>query len=192
MQRIPTSLTDIEPFIHEVFEEGASCAHCVWRWPTLASATLQCVPKSRTVVLQAYDRETRTLLFYSDRRAAKVAHFEASSKAGVHAFDPALMIQLRLAGEITIHGEGAVFEREIERARELPSSLAEFGQMPGPGTPIAEVDGYEENEKDLRTTFCVLAFTYASADWVHFDDNRPRRASLRFEEKGAEATWLVP
>ena len=155
------------------------------RHPTLATVDRDGMPQARTVVLRAADRDQASVKVYSDRYADKVDEVSAHPYASVHVWDNTAHLQLRLAGEVSIHtGEviEPVWSQLSENARKC------YGFHPASGQALPGALGYEV-EPDPGS-FAILELMIQRMDVLHLG-HRHRRAQFTRGDDWA-GQWVVP
>lgn len=164
---------------------GVQDRHSPARHPTLATATAEGRPKSRTVVLRAADKSAGTLDIHTDLRSAKVEELRATPFAALHVWDTSAHLQIRVEAHVRILcGEDVA---EIWKTVPAPSRLS-YGCTPAPGQPIEEALDYKKAED--AGSFVVLRLEVNTVDALHLGQNH-RRA--RFDRHNQwTGTWLAP
>lgn len=151
------------------------------------------VPRVRTVVLRACDREARRLRFHTDRRSHKVAEIEADPAGAVLVYDPGQKIQLRLDCQLSVHiGD--------ELAREAWAATRDFSRicyqvMQGPGEAVSdprEVPFSQEDSNDGADHFAVISALVTRIEWLYLAAHGHRRAEFRWQDGDWQGRWLVP
>ena len=151
---------------------------------------------ARTLVLRGARREPPQILFWSDRRAPKVAQLQTDPRATlvVHAERR----QLRLSGTMSIHLDDALAEAEWARctlsSRRAYLALAAPGSvLPAPGSALPE--GLDTRAPTLeeslpgRMNFAVLRLAVEQIDCLLLEPGGHRRAGFMGDGNGE---WRVP
>jgi pyridoxine/pyridoxamine 5'-phosphate oxidase len=171
-----------------------------FRWGALATQTAQ-APRLRMVVVRKVLPLERTLLFYTDKRSAKVAELLANPAVGWLFYDDASKIQIRLEATATLHTDDFLAHASWQETP-LTNRREYLSTMP-PSTPVAEpLSGLpeevlqkeltiEESEKG-RVNFMVVASRIHTMDWLHLDRQGHQRAQFSHTENGASAHWIIP
>ncbi|HMO39548.1 MAG TPA: hypothetical protein PKC76_16210 [Saprospiraceae bacterium] len=156
----------------------------------------------RTVVLRKADMQQRTLWFYSDWRAAKMAHLqEEFAQLSCLFYHPRKQVQVRLAGQVQLHHKD-----EIARAcwQQVPvRSRKSYAAVLPPGTPTSAcTEGLPEGwhpEMDIAATesaFAHFAVIVCYVDWMdclHLHPEGHQRARFEWSAEGRlQAQWLIP
>ena len=161
------------------------------RWPVVATMTPS-GPSARLMVLRGVDAAARTLRFYTDRRAAKVAELAADPRVAVTGYDPAARLQLRLRGCGRILGGSAVADcwRGIgDSGRRAYATIAAPGtRLDGPGSGLpAEIVPAE-----AEANFAILEVTADRLEWLLLAPSGHRRARYEFANGSWTGSWRVP
>lgn len=175
------SLDDIEAALWRELARAPQDKHHAWRTPVLATAS-EGLPDARTVVLRQGDRSQRSLVLYSDARAAKVTQLQRQPQAVLVCWSAALSWQLRIALRIHAHTEGEAVETVWASLRET-AAAADYLSMDAPGTPIGTVRG-----RGAQNHFALLVGQVQAIDWLELSREGHRRAC--FDAQGAR--WLQP
>lgn len=154
-----------------------------WHVMTLATADEAGVPDARSVVIREAREDTRTLVFYTDARSAKVRQLNAQPLAMLVAWSAALSWQLRLRVTLALEDDGLDVSSRWARVKLSPSAQDYLAALP-PGTPV---DRYAP-ERGSREHFAVVRAEVSAIDWLELHADGHRRA--RFVADGA--TWLTP
>ncbi|MEM1389887.1 MAG: pyridoxamine 5'-phosphate oxidase family protein [Pseudomonadota bacterium] len=157
------------------------------RWFTFATVSPEGQPEARTVVLRAFDRASRRLTLYSDRRAAKIRALEQNPKAECHFFDSRQMLQFRLSGTAKLLTEGPRWKALFEK---LPDhALTDYAALNAPGTP-----GSDQSASGLaEENFTVVDMTIAELDWLSLSREGHQRARYKWVDGGdCTAHFVVP
>jgi pyridoxamine 5'-phosphate oxidase len=163
--------------------------------PTVATVGLDGAPRLRTVVLRGFDAARRELRFHADARSPKVAELGRDPRLGLHVYDPAARVQVRLDVVATLHASDAV--ADAAWAASQPMSRVCYGAVPAQGTAIGEGGAYALPASDAqveagRTNFVAVIGRIQTLDWLHLAAAGHRRASFRWTGEACGATWRVP
>lgn len=164
---------------------GVADRRAAARHPTLASVDRQGMPRARTVVLRAADRDQAKLRVYTDRYADKVDELQATPHAGIHVWDQSAHLQIRLLADVAVQVGAAVepvWAELSEHARNC------YGFQPTSGAPIADSLGYEQWPQP--SAFAVLDMTIQQMDILHLG-NRHRRGWFERQDEWV-GRWIVP
>lgn len=198
MTESPAFYNDLDAALAEAWrllEDGVANARASFHLPALATVGRDGDPRVRTVVLRRADRDARLLQIHTDCRAPKVAEIAAEPRVGLHFYDRAAKVQLRVRGRAAVHGGDPVARAAWDRTR--PFSRVCYRIDPAPGTPLDAPDGYAEPEPEDPEvgfeTFRVVRVAVREIEWLYLAGQGHRRALFRWDDAGAlSATWLVP
>ncbi|MEM7492048.1 MAG: pyridoxamine 5'-phosphate oxidase family protein [Pseudomonadota bacterium] len=156
------------------------------RWFTFATVSPDGQPEARTVVLRAFDRASRTLTLYSDRRAAKIRALIQNPKAECHFFDSRKMLQFRLSGTAKLLAEGPRWTSIFEKLPEY--ALGDYAALNAPGTP-----GSDQSASGLaEDNFTVVDMTVSELDWLSLSRDSHQRARFKWQGVERTARFVVP
>lgn len=159
--------------------------------PTLASIGRDGAPSLRSVILRGFEAPSRTLAIHTDRRSAKAAEIAAEPRVMLHGHDPALRMQLRVAGVATLHLDDAVADAAWAASRE--TSRMTYATAHPPGTALPAPAPAPHDGAAGRGNFAALLLRIDSLDWLLLDPAGHRRARFAWGQDGAPAaTWLAP
>ncbi len=153
-----------------------------WRVMTLATLD-EGRADARSVIVRESDEATRTLIFYTDDRSAKVRQLLACPQATMVAWSRTLSWQLRLRVSLALEDDGLDVSSRWARVKLSPSAQDYLAALP-PGTPV---DTYQP-ERGSREHFAVVRAEVQVMDWLELHIEGHRRA--RFGS--GIATWLTP
>jgi pyridoxamine 5'-phosphate oxidase len=184
------TLAEIEAACWRELARAAQDRHHEWRTPVLATADGD-VPDARTVVLREVQTEPRTLVVYSDSRAAKRQQLKAQPQAVLVFWSKRLSWQLRLRVQIDVHTDGLAATSRWATLRASPAARDYLAPL-APGAVLPEnvdlnppADG---TAAEHREHFAVLLARVQAMDWLELHRQGHRRAA--FDAQGAR--WLVP
>ena len=184
------TLAEIELAIWRGLGRAHVDRHHAWRTPVLATVDDQGHADARTVVLREVQRDNRTLVVYTDARAAKVRHLLAQPACTLVMWSAALKWQLRVRARVVVHTDGLAVTsrwaglRSTQAARDYLTPLA-------PGAPLRAGPTSASSTTEpaaAREHFAVLVAHIDDVDWLELHPDGHRRA--RFDADGAQ--WLVP
>jgi pyridoxamine 5'-phosphate oxidase len=162
----------------------------------VATTGLDKRPKVRTIVLRRADRSQRIIRFHTDSRSAKVDEIARNPFAEIHAYDPAVKIQVRMSGSASIHSAPEV---EVAAAWNASRSVSRncYRMEPGPGEPIVSGGDYTlppaSGEPDIGLTrFRTVVISIDAIEIVTLAHNANRRARFEFTGSQMNAFWLAP
>ena len=159
--------------------------------PTLASIGRDGAPSLRSVILRGFEAPGRRLSIHTDRRSAKAAEIAADPRVMLHGHDPAAGMQLRIAGEATLHADDAIADAAWAASRE--TTRMTYATAHPPGTALPAPPAAPRDAAAGRGHFAALLLRIDSLDWLLLDPAGHRRARFAWEPDGAmTATWLAP
>ena len=143
-------------------------------------------PQARVLVLRALDLATRTLVFHTDTRSAKIEELKVDPRVALTFYDAARKAQVRINGVATLHSGNALSHQRWAASR--PSSLrcyagaqpGAMSQQPTSGLP-AQFESREPELAelaDVRQYFAVLTIAVQRLEWLHLHSRGQRRASF--------------
>ncbi len=188
--RVSQSLDDIRQASEALLAEGAADPGSVWRSPALVTAGADGAPQARTVVLRRFEAGERFLEVHADARSAKIGELATRPDAGLHGWDAARQVQLRLTGRASLHRTGPVADAAWAALR--PQSRATYDVLPGPGTVIASPERTSHVGEEARGAFCVIRLAYTTLEYLHLGKDGHRRARFTWSGGALVSDWLVP
>ncbi len=154
----------------------------------------------RTVILRQTSIRERTLLFYSDFRAAKIAHLQKNTQLPALFYHPRKQWQIRVQGTAALHYQDTLARAHWEKLS--VNSRANYAAQPAPGSITAEcTDGlpdYWKSEMDIADTefafanFAVIALQVEMLDTLLLHRDGHQRALFTWEADDWQKNWLVP
>ncbi|MBP0463265.1 pyridoxamine 5'-phosphate oxidase family protein [Roseomonas sp. PWR1] len=159
--------------------------------PTLATVATDGTPNLRTVVLRAFDPATRRIRIHTDRRSAKVAEIAARPRVMLHGYDAGAQVQLRIAGDATLHLDDA--EAEAAWAGSRAMSRMVYATPHAPGATLDTPTAAPQDAEGGRENFAVVTFILDRLDWLLLAHEGHRRARFAWDGAGAlSAAWVAP
>jgi hypothetical protein len=153
-------------------------------WRTMALATTDGeIGDVRSVILREVDTASRTLVFYTDVRSAKVAHIAAHPVGTVLAWSAELGWQLRLRCRFDIDHGGLAASSRWARLKLTPAAQDYLSPLP-PGSVLGSFDAV----RAPRECFGMVLARVEAVDWLELHADGHRRAA--FDADGAR--WLQP
>ncbi len=188
-------LHQIPPLTWELLREGVESAGSPLHTPCLATTGEQ-GPSPRTVVLRYCDEEKRVIACHGDIRSAKFTEAEADARASWLFYDRDRKLQLRLAGQITIHSEDEFADSRWEQTTALGRACYNTENAPGQSIPRpAGAPGRISDEKEARAArshFAVIACRIGFLDWLLLSVHGHRRAQFRWRQGQWDGGWVSP
>ncbi len=153
-------------------------------------------------MLREADSVQKTLICYTDNRAAKIREIEANPFVSFLFWDSERKIQLRLSGKATIHitdllAEGHWQQTSLGNRRSYLAIPAPGSEQPAPTSGLpngldTREPTQEESEKS-RFNFAVISIRIWHLDYLHLAKGGHRRAMFSYEEgKLMKSSWVIP
>lgn len=154
---------------------------------SLATITKNGDVKQRTVNFRKLT-SSRSLLFYTDSRSAKVSHLHNNPSASVLFYNPVIQLQIYISGKVIIHTHNSLWEDH--RLKIEGKSINDYNTKSPPGKKIKNPVSVK------RTTDLNFALLELRPDFIEYlklkiDPNRVRAIFKKNEEEW-EKTFLVP
>jgi hypothetical protein len=186
--------------IWQMLEQGAAHSDDPFHWPVLGTTAKE-GPSLRTVILRQVKAPDRILVCYTDARSAKVQEIIDHSQTSWLFYHPEKKIQLRIAGNTTLHAHDACADRQWANTS-ITSRLNYCASQP-PGTPLDKPSSGLPDfllnkaptllETEMgRKHFMAIALHISSIDWLILKVTGNRRARFEWHADKLHATWLVP
>lgn len=173
---------------------GAADRRHAFHTPSVATIGEDGGPCVRTVVLRGVEPAARTLRFHTDARSGKARELAADPRIAVHAYDAGAKLQLRLAGEASLHRDDAVADAAWAATR--PFSRACYRVASAPGTPApdptAALAEAGEGEEAGRDAFVAVTVAVARLEMLHLAASGHRRSAFDWRGGALAMAWLVP
>ncbi len=176
------SLTDVESACWREIERASRERGHPWRTMTLATCDGERAD-ARTVVLRDARFAERTLLFYTDDRAPKLAQLRRNPKGTLLMWSAALGWQLRLQVHLEPVQDGLEVSSRWANLKLSPAAQDYLSPL-APGTPL----GTAAPAGSARHCFAVVQATIERMDWLELHAEGHRRAVFSH----AEACWVQP
>jgi hypothetical protein len=186
----PLALENAQDFIAKAFSllaRGVADRRSAFHMISLATIGLDGSPQLRTVVLRGFDRTAPSLVFHTDRRAAKYAELSNLPHAAALAYDPGAKLQIRMEGTAAIISGGGAAEIW---ARLQPTSRLCYHTPDAPGGTLGGDSPLTEAQ--ARSNFCVCTLTISKLDVLYLRAAGHLRAQARFTQAGTSAAWVAP
>jgi hypothetical protein len=176
------SLRLVELACWQQLERAAAEPDHAWRTLVLATTDGH-LAHARMVVLREVDAGARTLRFYTDARAAKVAQLGAHPRGTLLAWSAALGWQLRLRCRFEVDHGGLAASSRWARLRLTPAAQDYLSPL-APGSEI----GTHQAGPAPREHFAVVSACVEAIDWLELHAEGHRRAL--FDAQGPR--WVQP
>ncbi len=154
----------------------------------------------RTVILRKTDVQNRTLLLFSDFRAAKVTHLQQFAQLSCLFYHPRRQFQIRVQGVAKVHHKDDVAQAQWSNIPVI--GRKNYASELAPGTKVESyTDGtpdFWHNEMDLSETeyafenFAVIICQVDSIDGLYLHSEGHRRAQFDWKNEDWEGSWLIP
>lgn len=154
----------------------------------------------RTMILRKTDVQNRTLLFFSDFRAAKVTHLQQFTQLSCLFYHPRRQFQIRAKGAAKLHHKDSVAQAQwsnipIIGRKNYASPLA-------PGTKMEfctdGIPDFWQEDMDLSETeyafdnFLVVTCEIEMLDCLYLHPEGHQRARFDWQHGNWESSWLIP
>ncbi|WP_198377316.1 pyridoxamine 5'-phosphate oxidase family protein [Neoroseomonas rubea] len=187
----PATPEDALDSAFRLLARGVADRRSPFHTPTLATVAADGAPNLRTVVLRAFDPATRRIRIHTDRRSAKAAEIAARPRVMLHGYDAGAQVQLRLAGDATLHLGDA--EAETAWAGSRPMSRMVYATPHAPGATLDAPPPAPQDAEGGRENFAVVTFILDRLDWLLLTHDGHRRARFAWDQGGAlSAAWVAP
>lgn len=198
MTSVPIFLESLETALaqcHRFLEDAVVRRDAPMHTPVVSTLGLDGHPRSRVVVLRAFDAVANALRFHTDLRSNKARELIADQRIALLFYDPQEKMQIRIEGRATLHSEDAL-ANEAWRLSQAMSKLC-YATEPAPGVPLSEADDFElprdrAAAESGRTNFMAVSISVTALEWLWLGAGGHRRARYLFADLGMSATWLVP
>ena len=157
-----------------------------WCTPVMATVDAEGdepVADARTVVLREVDAGERSLVAYSDARAAKARQMSRHPRGTLVFWSPDIGWQLRCRCNFTIEDEGLAVSSRWTRIRLSPAAQDYLSPL----APGSDLSG-EASSVSHREHFAIVTAAVLSVDWLELHSEGHRRA--RFA--AGMSCWLQP
>jgi hypothetical protein len=176
------SLRLIELSCWQQLERAAAQRDHPWRTMAMATTDGQ-IADVRSVILREVDAATRTLMFYTDVRSAKVEQLTSHPVGTVLAWSTELGWQLRLRCRFEIDHGGLAASSRWARLKLTPAAQDYLSPL-APGSMISSFDA----PRAPRECFALILAQVEAVDWLELHADGHRRAA--FDVRGSR--WLQP
>ena len=103
---------------YDVLADGVTNRDSLFHTPTFSNQ-LGGIIDSRVMVLREFCDKERLLRFHSDYRSNKIRELIKDPSSAVLGYDPNLKIQIRLAGETTVHHQDNITKAAWEASQHI-------------------------------------------------------------------------
>ncbi|RKR85522.1 pyridoxine/pyridoxamine 5'-phosphate oxidase [Mucilaginibacter gracilis] len=151
----------------------------------------------RTVVLRAIDPDKKQVIFYTDKRSAKMADIAEHPQLSWLFYDAAEKIQIRLSGQAVVHHNDDIALYHWENVSK--AGRKSYMAIPAPSTGIANASNGLEYlaGNDVYTVtgyhnYAVIITCVNFIEWLSLKPTGHRRAQFKFTDDSWKGQWLVP
>ena len=194
------ALEQILSLVWDLLAKGVSRSRDPMHCPALATGSAQGC-NVRKVILRHADEKARTLICFSDARAAKVGEIREHGHVQWLFYHPRKQIQLRISGQATVHTDDQAADIHWERVKGL--SRLNYCTEQAPGTRVDEPSSglparLARQLSNLvhtnagRPNFAVIVGRVETIDWLRLSKTGNTRARFNWEAGRLEACWVVP
>ncbi|MGI9129859.1 MAG: pyridoxamine 5'-phosphate oxidase family protein [Roseomonas sp.] len=159
--------------------------------PTIASLDDAGAPSLRAVVLRGFDADARRLRFHTDRRSDKARGMAQDPRVMMHFYDAALHIQLRVAGQATLHLDDTVADNAWAASRS--SSRMCYAAPYASGAIVQAPPAAPKDTEIGRPHFAAVVIGFHRLEWLWLAAAGHQRARFIWDEAGnLTADWIAP
>lgn len=186
--------------IWRMLDQGAAHSNDPFHRPVLGTITGEGC-SLRTVILRQVEVPGRILVCHTDARSAKVQEIMNCSQISWLFYHPKKKIQVRIAGNATLHAHDPYAERQWADTSITSRLNYSTSQPPGaridkpssglPDFLLNKIPTLLETER-CRKNFMVIVMHILSIDWLLLKITGNRRALFEWDKDRLHATWLVP
>ncbi len=131
---------------------------------------------------------SKSLLFYTDSRSAKVSHLKKNPTASVLFYNPVINLQLYISGKVVVHTHNTLWENHMLKIE--GKSINDYNTKSPPGKKIKNPVSVRRT-KDLNFALLELQPNFIEYLKLKTDPNRVRAVFKKNDEEW-EKTFLVP
>jgi pyridoxine/pyridoxamine 5'-phosphate oxidase len=180
---VPLAQADLQRHIWMQMQRAAFDKFHEWHTPVLATVDAQGAPQVRTVVLRHVDVMAQQLVFFADKRSAKVTQVQAQPKACLLFWSTRLKWQLRVQVSISVLTSGARVDAAWADLAQSPAA-ADYLSTTAPGSPMRSTEAAASTAPQLA----VLVADFIEMDWLELAKSGHRRARITSQS----FDWLAP
>ena len=185
------SLDSINSSIWENLVNASVKKNTPFNRPALATINKNKI-KLRTMILRKVDKEKKKLIFYTDRRSAKVNDIEENSQVTIYFYDDKKKIQLICTGVSKLEYSS---QNIIKIWKSMPShSKINYMSSLKPGANLDDkINNILVNQDEALFNFSIIYVKIKTIDWLYLSRGRNQRAFFKYVKKNSfNAKWLVP
>ncbi|WP_060507152.1 pyridoxamine 5'-phosphate oxidase family protein [Pseudomonas sp. NBRC 111124] len=161
-----------------------------FRLMQLATVNTEGQPKVSTVILRHADESTRTIIFYADKRSAKLAEIRGEPRVAMTSVDPTGKLQLRIEGLAEAVSDVSHLAQHWEQARGSTQALFRHGRLPGEAIPSPSA-AYEKHLEGFDN-FALVAVHLRKIEWLDLSQDIHQRARFILQDEHWQAGWIAP
>lgn len=170
-----------------------------WHLPVLGTSG-STGPQLRTVVLRDVNRETRSLVCHTDRRAEKVIEIEKDPEVCWLFYSWEARVQLRMTGTAKLHTDDSIADARwtASRLESRRCYLAPLtpGEVVSPGfvnlpEELRERPPTFEEVESGRRHFAVISCEIHRIEWLFLHWTGNRRAEFNYSGRRVVRNWLA-
>ncbi len=159
----------------------------------VANVGVNGLPRIRTVILRAADKDSNSLRFHTDIRSQKCKDLKANPSISMVFYDEAAKTQVRVEGVATLHNGDDVAKTSWLAAQ--PMSRLTYGIMPEPGLAIVtpndvSMPAPQTNVDWAEKNFTVVQVAVKTMQWLYLRQGGQRCAV--FDLLSGHKQWHVP
>ena len=198
MTSVPDFLESLEAALarcHHLLDDAASRRDAPMHTPVVSTLGVDGQPRSRVVVLRAFNAPNNALRFHTDRRSDKARELSLDPRIAMLFYDPAEKMQMRIEGNATLHSDDEIAD-EAWRGSQAMSKLC-YATEPAPGAQLSHAHAFDLPRDRAaaeigRPNFMAISVSVTALEWLWLGAGGHRRALYRFNQSGINASWLVP
>jgi pyridoxine/pyridoxamine 5'-phosphate oxidase len=180
---VPLAQADLQRHIWMQLQRAAFDKFHEWHTPALATVDSHGAPQVRTVVLRQVDVTAQQLVFFTDKRSAKLAQVQAQPLGCLLFWSTRLKWQLRVQVKISALIDGPRVDAAWVALAQSPAA-ADYLSTTAPGSPLHSSDAAAGTAPQLA----VLVAEVLEIDWLELAKAGHRRA--RITQQAFD--WLAP
>lgn len=187
-------LDAILPTAWDLLTQGARDRKSDFHILHLATISADGIPNNRSIVLQDFDVQSRTILFHTDSRSEKAAEIFERPHVAIHAYSRSEKVQLRMQCRANFHHcdvvTGAAWRTMHDMSRQC------YKQVEAPGAPIpapstGALQAEDDGESQPYENFAVVMATIQKLEWLYLSAAGHRRALFDWRHGELQKTWLA-
>lgn len=180
---VPLAQADLQRHIWMQLQRAAFDKFHEWHTSVLATVDTQGAPQARTLVLRQVDLMAQQLVFFTDKRSAKLTQVQAQPLACLLFWSTRLKWQLRMQVKVSALTSGARVDAAWADLAQSPAA-ADYLSTTAPGSPLRSTDAPVVAAPQLA----VLVAEVLEMDWLELAKTGHRRARITHQS----FDWLAP